>query len=131
VNDPPRTDRFLGWRLSAADRAALLQRFAPRYGDLIADHVTLGLAEGDTRPLEHRRGEVVGYVDDGEGLEALVVSIGGDTRRPDGSAYHITWSLDRIRGRRPVQSNDVIACLGWTPVQPPVPVNLEPAAWPD
>src|SRR3546814_9902597 len=51
-------------------------------------------------------------VDDGEGLQALIVSIDGSTDRPDGSTYHITWSLDRSRGRKAVQSNDVIAERG-------------------
>jgi hypothetical protein len=49
---------------------------------------------------------VVGVADDGAGVQALVVEIGGTTRRPDGSAYHITWSL--ARGRRAAESNDVI-----------------------
>ena len=52
--------------------------------------------------------------------------IDGTCDRPDGSIYHITWSIDRARGRKPVESNDVIARLGWRPVEPPVPVRLQP-----
>src|SRR5919107_332704 len=58
------------------------------------------------------KGVVVGVADDGAGVQALVVEIGGTTRRPDGSTYHVTWSLGP--GRRAVESNDVIRACGWT-----------------
>ena len=61
-------------------------------------------------------GEIVGRADDGSGVEAMVVRLGGTTDRPDGSTYHITWSL--ADGRRAKESNDVIAARGWTDVRP-------------
>jgi len=57
-----------------------------------------------------------------------VVRIGGTTDRPDGSTYHITWSLGP--GRKAKESNDVIAAHGWTPFAAPIPVRLEPRAYP-
>ena len=39
---------------------------------------------------------MVGVDDDGAGVQALVVEIGGAARRPDGSTYHITWSSRRV-----------------------------------
>ena len=72
-------------------------------------------------------GEIVGRSDDGKGVEAMVVSIGGTTDRPDGSTYHITWSL--AKGRRAKESNDVICQFGWEPFELPMPVKLEPAAF--
>ena len=65
---------------------------------------------------------------DGEGVEALVVAIDDSTDRPDGSIYHITWSLGE--GRRAKESNDVIARLGWTAIDLPMPVRLIPSRWP-
>lgn len=53
---------------------------------------------------------IVGRSDDGRGVEAMVVQIDGSTGRPDGSTYHITWSLQP--GRKAVESNDVIAKAG-------------------
>jgi hypothetical protein len=35
--------------------------------------------------------------DDKNGLQALLVSVDGETVRPDGGIYHITWSLDPDR----------------------------------
>jgi hypothetical protein len=55
----------------------------------------------------------------------MVVSIGGTTDRPDGSTYHITWSL--ADGRRAKESNDVLADQKWEMFDLPMPVRLEPA----
>jgi hypothetical protein len=123
--------RYTGWRLNRQDRAELLERFAPAYPQVVADHVTLKTGTHARTPLPtERTGEVVGVADDGAGVQALVVAIGGDTRRADGSRYHITWSLDPAAGREAVHSNDVIREHGWRPVEPPVPIRLEPARWP-
>jgi hypothetical protein len=117
-----------GWKLESSDRDKLLVRFEPLFPDVIADHVTLRTGTDHKTPLPgETRGEVIGEIDDGAGVQALVVKIGGTANRADGSTYHITWSIDRARGRRPVESNDVIAQLGWRSLPEPVPVRLKPA----
>jgi hypothetical protein len=117
-----------GWKLDATDRADLLTRFPPVWPDVIADHITLDARARAEDPLPNAQGAyIVGSVDDGEGLQAMVVTVNGTTDRPDGSTYHITWSLDRTRGRKPVQSNDVLARLGWRPFADPVPIRIIPA----
>ncbi|MBB5710452.1 hypothetical protein [Sphingomonas xinjiangensis] len=115
--------RTIGWLLDDLDRATLLIRFPPIWPDIVAHHVTLESKVTDPLPTAEA-GEVVGEVDDGEGLQALVVAINGTTDRPDGSTYHITWSLDRARGRRAVQSNDVLRKCGWTRIADPIPIKL-------
>jgi hypothetical protein len=117
-----------GWKLYPEERERLLGRFKPLFPDVIADHVTLRTGTDQKTPLPHEtKGEIVGETDDGAGVQALVVRIGGTTDRSDGSTYHITWSLDRARGRRPVESNEVIAKGGWRPIAEPTPVRLKPA----
>ncbi len=54
---------------------------------------------------------MVGRADDGSSLECLVVEMDGATDRPDGSTYHITWSLGP--GRKARESNDVLRDQGW------------------
>ena len=54
----------------------------------------------------------------------MVVRIGGTTDRPDGSTYHVTWSLGP--GRRAKESNEVIRDRGWIPFPDPVRLTLEP-----
>ena len=104
---------------------ALLDRIPPDWPDVVADHVTLWGGKGDPAH-EVTRAEVVGTAGDGAGVQALVVAIDGTTRRPDGSTYHITWSLDRARGRRAVQSNDVLREQGWRRIEP-IPITLIPS----
>ena len=117
----------IGWKLPKGERWRLLERFPPAYPDVVADHVTLHSGVGENAELPSATyARVVGLADDGEGVQALVVEIDGTTDRPDGSTYHITWSLDRNAGRKPVESNDVIREKGWKSVEP-VPITLEPA----
>jgi hypothetical protein len=116
-----------GWMLHPEDRAALLERFAPLFPDIVADHVTLDGGAGPDDALPHETaGEIVGITDDGAGVQALVVAIGGTTDRPDGSTYHSTWSIDRAAGRHAIESNDVIRERGWRAVEPAIPIRLMP-----
>lgn len=124
----PRTSGYVGWALPGDERARLLALFPAAYGRMVAHHVTLAHGVPADHPLPAATaGTVVGIADDGAGVQALVVAIGGGTARPDGSAYHITWSLGP--GRKPVESNGVIRARGWTPVEP-VPLRLEPRFFP-
>jgi hypothetical protein len=114
-----------GWLLMPDDRVALLKRFPPRYADVIAHHVTLRVGASPQTPLPRAvSARIVGHADDRNGLECLAVELDGSTDRPDGSTYHITWSLGA--GRRARESNDVLRQHGWTAVDP-IPVALEPA----
>lgn len=121
----------VGWSLDRGQRAALLAEYPPAYPDAIADHVTLASGIGKDGPLPPEvSAEMIGHVDDDAGVEAMIVSIDGATDRPDGSTFHITWSLDRARGREAIESNDVIARLGWTPLAAPCSLRLTPARFP-
>ena len=114
-----------GWKLPASERELLLQRFPPKYAKVDADHVTLRVGATPQTPLPRKPiARIVGRADDGKSLECLVVELDGTTDRPDGSTYHITWSLGP--GREARESNDVLRDLGWKHVTP-VPVELEPA----
>jgi len=114
-----------GWKLDPDDRAKLLKRFPPTWPEVIADHVTFEPGpSGSNAPVHDITGEVVGQADDGQGVQALVVSVGGTVDRPDGSTYHITWSIRREAGRNPVDSNAVIRRLGWRAVDRPISVRL-------
>ena len=119
-------DSVIGWKLDREQRRELLQQFPPRYPNVVADHVTLQSRAAEDAPLpEETDGEIVGRADDGRGVEAMVVSIGATTDRPDGSTYHITWSLGD--GREAKESNDVLANRRWEKFDLPMPVRLEPA----
>ena len=116
----------IGWKLDREQRKELLQQFPPRYREVVADHVTLRARAAADAPLpDETHGEIVGRVDDARGVEAMVVAIGGTTDRPDGSTYHITWSLEP--GRRAKESNDVLRSEAWQTFDLPMPVRLAAA----
>ncbi len=119
-----RPGSVIGWSVDRGERQALLDRFPPRYAEPVADHVTLETG-AERKPLPPDvKAEIVGRADDGKCVEALVVAIDGTTDRPDGSTFHITWSLDP--GRRAKESNDVIRDHGWNELEPQ-PVTIRPA----
>ena len=122
-------DSVIGWKLDREQRKELLQQFPPRYGEVDADHVTLRTnAAPDAALPEESLGEIVDRGDDGLGVEAMVVAIAGTTDRPDGSTYHITWSLGP--GRQARESNKVLAAGDWARLDLAMPVRLIPARWP-
>ena len=115
-----------GWKLPRDERDRLLDRFPPKYERTIADHVTLQSGADEDTPLPRRMdAAIVGRADDCESLECLVVEMDGTTDRPDGSTYHITWSLGA--GRKAKESNDVLRDKGWKHLERSIPVELEPA----
>ncbi len=115
-----------GWKLPDEERDRLLERFPPRYENVIAHHVTLRVGATPDTPLPRQaEARIIGRADDGDSLECLVVELDGTTDRPDGSTYHITWSLGP--GRRARESNDVLRDQGWEHIDAPIPVELEPA----
>lgn len=115
----------IGWLVDEAQRPELLARFTPAYPQVVAHHVTLKSGAPDTEPLPPQvQAEIVGEADDGKGVQALVLRLEGTSDRPDGSTFHITWSL--AEGRRARESNDVITERGWKPVEA-TPVRLIPA----
>jgi hypothetical protein len=119
---------YVGWALSDAERTRLLDVFPPKFDRVIAHHVTLqfGVTSDVLLPEDHT-GIVVAQAIDPEGVQALVLRIGGTTRRPSGGTHHVTWSL--AEGRRPVESNWVIDRFEWQPTEPEI-VQLIPTFFP-
>ena len=118
-----------GWKLTRDCRTALLERHPPRYAKAVADHVTFkgpGGGGEDRAPPPVRSARIIGRADDGAGVEAFVVEIDGDTGRPDGGTWHVTWSLGEGRSAR--ESNAVIAEHGWKPCGAE-DLELSPARW--
>jgi hypothetical protein len=121
-------DHVIGWKLDSEQRKELLMQFPPRYGQVVADHVTLSSrVAASSEPPSETTGEIVGRADDDQGVEAMIVRIGDTTDRPGGGTFHITWSL--ADARRAKESNDVVAQRGWEELELPMPVLLTPACW--
>lgn len=113
---------YNGWRLTEQSKSILLDRFAPRFPDVIAHHVTL--KRGNQFCPIAVTARIVGYAVNDAGVEALVAEIDGQTERPDGKTYHITWSIDREAGFKPVSSNALLV-EGYAPIDP-IEIEVEP-----
>ena len=100
---------YNGYKLSVVSRNMLVEMYHPEYPDFIGHHITesFGIKDG-TVPPQPKTVEIVGYINDGIGIEGFVVSIDGNVNRPSGGKYHITWSIDKSKGVRPVHTNDKV-----------------------
>ncbi len=99
---------FTAYVLTNETKEVLLKRFPPKFDRTVAHHITVqfGVTE-DTILPDPASIKVVGYVEEKDGIEALVVSINDSVRRPDAKYYHITWSLDPDK-YKPKDSNNII-----------------------
>jgi hypothetical protein len=96
--------------LTDKSRNQLLEKFPPKYPNVICHHITVKYPAPADAPLPEAPSSVtvIGYIDDHKGLETLLVSVDGDTKRPDGKVFHITHSLNSMLGYKPVDSNTLI-----------------------
>lgn len=108
---------YTAFVLSQKSRSEILNRFPPKFPDVIAHHVTenAGVRKEDYYTPKPAHVRVIGYACD-DSLEALIVKVNGDRKHRDGRTYHITLSLDKSQGRKPFHSNDVIATNEWSPI---------------
>lgn len=119
-------EMYTAYQLDDNSRAELMKRFPPAFPDVIGHHVTVEFGvPKDTEAPQPTDIQVVGHATDKESIEALVVSVNGTTRRPDGKIFHITWSLDRSKGRKPVDSNGLLEKYPYDTFDP-IPINTTP-----
>lgn len=106
---------YSGYEITDADRVALLSKFPGMFPDFIGHHVTweFGTNENSELPPADVRlfvsGHAYGYVP----AECLTITMrypdGSETVfRPDGRQLHLTWTIDRERGAKPVDSNKTL-----------------------
>jgi hypothetical protein len=81
----------------------LASTFPAEYPNVYLDHITHKYP--DFSSLEPVDAYIIGYVKN-EYIQAFIVSINGNTIRPDGKTYHITYSV--AEGHKPVESNKAI-----------------------
>lgn len=99
---------YTAYILDEDSRQLLLRTFQPKYGDVIAHHIThkFGATEADV-PAPPQDVRVVGLHDNGA-IQALAVEIDGERRQAtehEKRYFHITFSLDRAQGVSPKDSN--------------------------
>lgn len=123
----PSRDRvhYSGYQLT--DRADVLAQLAaagypPQFQTVVAEHVTYAYPDPNRAPSV-RRVEIVGHAC-GDGVEAFLVRVDGNTRRPRGGLFHLTYSL--APGRTAKESKTLIRSATVTPLPAPIRVAVTP-----
>lgn len=123
-------EMYTAYVLDEKSRDKLANKFPPKYENFIGHHMTEKFGVGDkddSLPLSLSADlRVIGHVDSGDGLEALVVGVNGSHKRPDGSIYHITWSIDPNSGYKPKDSNERLRQKQFT-LTLPISITAEPS----
>ena len=114
---------YSAYVIDEVSRKLILDVFLPQFPEVVAHHVTHRFPDQEPPPIVHNF-EVVGYASNHR-LECLIVRLDGLLDRPGGGVYHITLSIDREQGAKPVQSNQVIQ-VGWTPLDEPITITAQP-----
>lgn len=101
---------YTGYWITDESRSKLLEIFPPVFKNVIAHHITeeFGVHHGEAPPMPNSVQVVGTAVSHKLRVQALIVRINGNSERGDGGPYHITWSIDRSYGAKPVHSNKAV-----------------------
>lgn len=130
---------YTGWAVPDMVRVIKRLEHPCTYARCIIHHCThtFGVKEDFPIPLKVPA-FILGFADDGSGVQCAIMEMGGTSERPDGSVFHITWSL--AEGRKAVESNEL--AQRWMrerhTLDPdlqivfanPLPIELEPQFFP-
>lgn len=112
------------WVLSENSKTALSNLFVQIHPDFIGHHITYMFGPDSVLP-EPAKINVVGQCITDK-IQCFVVEVDGTIVRPDGKIYHITWSLDKSKGAKPVHSNDAIIEAGFEHLMAPIEIKATP-----
>lgn len=114
---------YISFTLTPKSRSQVLKNIGSVYSDVICHHITYKMTKETTPlPSQPKSIRVVGYVL-GDKVEVAVVEINGSTRRSDGGTFHITISVDRNAGGKPVHSNNLLN-NGWNNIDKPFDIDV-------
>lgn len=102
---------YTGWSLTANSVKQLENLYAPVHPDFIGHHITYMFGNDSIKP-EPATIKVIGHCVTDK-VQCFVVEVNGSLIRPDGNFYHLTWSIDRSKGAKPVDSNVAIKTNGF------------------
>lgn len=102
---------YSGWLLSENSVKKLKNLFVPIHPDFIGHHITYMFGKNSEIPPDATIYVVGQCITDK--VQCFVVEVNGSIVRPDGSFYHITWTIDRAGGAKPVDSNKAIENNGF------------------
>ena len=114
---------YTGWKISDKSKGILLQRFPPKYS-VVCDYITERFGIKEPQLPDTVEVFVIGYASNNV-VEALVVKVDGKVVRPDGGIFHITLSVNKDLGGKPVHSNELLR-HGWYGVPEHIKIDTKP-----
>lgn len=98
---------YSAYVLTKDSRNLLINRIGVKHSDIVAHHVTYRFGSNELPP-EVSLVRVIGYAinDYVEAVRVEIPDVG--TTRPDGESFHITVSVNRENGGKPVHSNKLM-----------------------
>ena len=115
---------YSAWVLSESSKTKITNLFGQAHPDLVGHHVTYMFGKDAVIP-EDAVISLVGHCVTDK-IECFVAEVNGSIKRPDGAIYHLTWSLDKSKGAKPVDSNNAIETQGFTHIETPVQITTTP-----
>lgn len=115
---------YTGWLIEESSIKKLKNLYSNVHPDFIGHHITYMFGKDSEMPPEVSINVVGQCITDK--IQCFVVEIDGKVVRPDGAIYHITWSIDRSKGAKPVDSNTAIRENGFEHFVVPIPIKGTP-----
>lgn len=121
---------YIAFVLDEPSRAKLLEVFPATHSDVVCHHVTLdfGVSERSLSAIADTMSTAVvgvfGYAVNDK-VQALLVAVDSNNTRKDGGVFHITHSVNRANGGKPVHSNALVSDeANWVYIKcPAIPVT--------
>ena len=98
--------------------------FVEVHPDFIGHHVTYMFGKDSELP-ENATIKVIGRCITDK-IQCFVVEVNGKVARKDGSIYHLTWTINRSKGAKPVDSNRAILENGFEHFKTSIPIEGTP-----
>ena len=98
--------------------------YPPKHPDFLGHHITFMFGKGATTPPQAKI-NLIGYCLTDK-VECFVAEVNGSMVRPDGGVYHLTWSIDKSKGAKPVHSNAAIENNGFQHLDDPIEITTTP-----
>lgn len=118
---------YSGWSLTDSTVNQLKKLYAPVHPDFLGHHITYMFGDDSVKP-EAATVKVIGHCVTDK-VQCFVVEVNGSLLRPDGNFYHLTWSIDRSKGAKPVDSNAAIKTNGFDHITAGIVLETTPAVF--
>lgn len=105
---------YSAYVLTKEAHKTLLKHCPPIHPEVVGHHVTHAFPD-QAPPPDLSSIKVIGIAQN-DRIECVVVEVNGQKDRPQGGIYHITLSLNRDLGAKPVHSNRLLK-KGWKEIE--------------